>query len=85
MAWLYIVLLAHEAIPPVSKRFWANLSKSQANRCILNSAKHSNAPWFAVSASTLAKEAVEGRDGFTVLVEGAQAICWELIGASVVN
>jgi ribonuclease P/MRP protein subunit RPP40 len=42
--------------------------------------------WFSLAVSTLGKEAVEGRDGFTLMVlpeENAMAVSWELVGASV--
>jgi ribonuclease P/MRP protein subunit RPP40 len=42
--------------------------------------------WFSLAVSALGKEAVEGRDGFTLMVlpeENAMAVSWELVGASV--
>ncbi|KAJ5362225.1 hypothetical protein N7541_003069 [Penicillium brevicompactum] len=41
--------------------------------------------WFALAASSLGKEAVEGKDGLTVLKEGTNVICWETVGASIVQ
>jgi ribonuclease P/MRP protein subunit RPP40 len=50
--------------------------------------------WFTISACTLGKEAVEGRDGYTVMVlpneqektsHVTTCICWEMMGASVVE
>ncbi|KAJ5762372.1 uncharacterized protein N7511_005754 [Penicillium nucicola] len=44
--------------------------------------------WFSLSVSALGKTAVEGKDGFTLMVipeENGLAISWELVGASVVE
>ncbi|KAJ5374919.1 Ribonuclease P Rpp40 [Penicillium concentricum] len=61
---------------------------------LLQSTKVSNLSWFALSVAALGKEAVEGRDGFTVMAlpeqsqngdgtGGRMTLCWELMGASV--
>ncbi|KAJ5899129.1 hypothetical protein N7495_003873 [Penicillium taxi] len=47
-----------------------------------------NTPWFVITASALGKQAVEGRDGFTILTSpslgpaGLGSICWEFVGAT---
>ncbi|KAL4920229.1 ribonuclease P 40kDa subunit-domain-containing protein [Aspergillus aurantiobrunneus] len=44
--------------------------------------------WFALSASALGRDAVEGKDGYTIMALPAakdvrQFICWEFVGASI--
>ncbi|KAE8152143.1 ribonuclease P 40kDa subunit-domain-containing protein [Aspergillus avenaceus] len=58
--------------------------------------KSSESSWFGISAGALGKEAVEGKDGYMVMVlpsDGAEgdadkssqsAVCWEFVGASVI-
>ncbi|CAG8236093.1 unnamed protein product [Penicillium salamii] len=67
----------------VSLKWHGLISCHWALRVFLQ-AEHSNPAWFALAASALGKEAVEGRDGFTVLAEGAKVTCWEGTGASIV-
>lgn len=50
----------------------------------------STASWVVLSAWTPGKTVVEGRDGWSVLAlqsdqENRQSVCWEFVGASVVD
>jgi hypothetical protein len=68
MAWFDIVPLDHAAVPEsiVSSEcfLWYSGRELTSNR----QSKASNVSWFALAVATLGKEAVEGRDGFTVMV-----------------
>ncbi|CAG7927159.1 unnamed protein product [Penicillium olsonii] len=78
----YAISDAQESRVDLLSLKWHGLISCHLAMKVFLLAKHS--PWFAVAAAGLGKDAVEGRDGFTVLAEGAKVICWETTGASIV-
>ncbi|KAJ5823302.1 Ribonuclease P Rpp40 [Penicillium robsamsonii] len=91
---------APEAADLMSLKWHGLISSRWIMQLFLNllQTKVSNLSWFALSVAALGKEAVEGRDGFMVMVlpeqsqvngegttgpGGRMTLCWELMGASV--
>jgi hypothetical protein len=87
MAWFDVFPLDHESVSRFNVSFQIPKHTGELTACSQN--EKAGNPWFTLTASTLGKEAVEGRDGFTVMVlpekEKTTAICWEMIGASVIE